>query len=339
MARSTTAVSLDFRWRQTLPDYVVALAWLPDGLTLWAAAISGTIHAFDATTGQPKFTCPGHGFGTMAISLHPDGKVLASAGQDGKVRLWDTQTGQALKVLDGGAAWVEHVLWSPKGDFLISAAGKKLRLWAKDGSLVHSYPDAKSTIAAVTWSPHGREFVVGHYGGVTFYRPDAAQAVNQFEWQGSVISVAWSPDGKMLAGGGQDATVHFWYVKTGEDLQMSGYPTKVRELTWDPTSRYLATGGGEHVVAWDCQPPGPAGSAPTMLEFHRTTLSALAFQRRGSRLISGCPEGNIAVWQPGTKKPLGSANFGEGVSQLVWSPSDGRVAVGGEQGAVAVVVF
>ena len=65
--------------------------------------------------------------------------------------------------------------------------------------------------------------------------------------------MAWSPDGKVLAHGNQDATVHFWYAQTGTDLQMSGYPTKVRELGWDFTSRYLATGGGRMPCVWDCQ--------------------------------------------------------------------------------------
>jgi WD40 repeat protein len=333
-------VKLELRWQQTIPDHVIAINWATDGLTLAAAAVSGPIHVFDAASGNTKYICPGHGFGTTAMSWHPEGKIFATAGQDGKVRLWETATGNPLQVLEGGAAWVEHLAWSPKGDYLVSAAGKKLRLWSKDGTLVQSYPDAKNTITALVWAPYGREFATGNYGGVTFYRPDAAQAVNAFEWSGSVIALAWSPDGKMLAGGGQDATVHFWYIKSGEDLQMSGYPTKIRELSWDPTSRYLATGGGEAVVVWDCSGKGPAGSQPLAFELHQRTLSAVAFQRRGPRMVSGCPDGNIGLWQPGlSTKLLSSIEFSDGVSQLVWSPSDGRIAVGGENGAVGVLVL
>src|SRR5205807_605691 len=83
----------------------------------------------------------------------------------------------------GWAAWVEHVVWGPKGDYLVSAAGKWLRLWAPDGSAAKSYPDAASTVADVAWSPRGKEFVAAGFGGVTFYRPDADGPVNRYEWK------------------------------------------------------------------------------------------------------------------------------------------------------------
>jgi WD40 repeat protein len=65
----------------------------------------------------------------------------------------------------------------------------------------------------------------------------------RFEWKGSILRLAWSPNGRFVATGDQDSTVHFWFEEDRRDLQMSGYPTKVREL-WNAASRYLATGGG-----------------------------------------------------------------------------------------------
>jgi WD40 repeat protein len=337
MARLTTPPRLDPRWRHVIDDHVIALGWAPDGSTIAAASVAGPVTLLDVASGAIRHTLAGHGFGTTALAWHPDGKRLATAGQDGKVRLWDPATGQPLNALDGGAAWVEHLAWGPKGDFLVSAAGKKLRLWAPDGTLVRSFPDAAGTIAGIAWSPRGKEFATGGFGGVTFYRPDADGPVNKFEWKGSLLTLAWSPDGKMLAGGGLDATVHFWYVKTGEDLQMAGYPTKVRELAWDPTSQFLATGGGEAVVVWDCSGDGSAGSTPLAFELHEKPLSAVAFQRRGPVLASAAPDGKVALWYPGgSKKVQAVAEFGEGVSQLAWSPGDGRLAVGGETGAVGL---
>ena len=337
MARLTSPPRLDLRWRHAIDDHVIALGWAPDGATVAAASVAGPVTLFDVGSGNVRHTLAGHGFGTTALAWHPDGKRLATTGQDGKVRLWDTATGQPVAALDGGAAWVEHIAWGPKGDYLVSAAGKKLRLWVPAGTPIKSYPDAAGTIADVAWSPRGKEFVTAGFGGVTFYRPDADGPVNRFEWKGSLLALAWSPDGTMLAGGGLDATVHFWYVKTGEDLQMAGYPTKVRELSWDPTSRFLATGGGEVVVVWDCSGDGPAGSTPLAFELHEKPLAAVAFQHRGPVLASAAADGKVALWYPGgSPKVQAAADFGEGVSQVAWSPGDGRVAVGGEAGAVGV---
>jgi WD40 repeat protein len=337
MARLTSPPRLDPRWRQAIDDHVIALGWAPNGATVAAASVAGPVTLFDVSTAEVRHRLAGHGFGTTALAWHPDGKTLATAGQDGKVRLWDSATGEERAALDGGSAWVEHVAWGPKGDYLASAAGKKLRLWTGDGQLARSYPDAAGTVADVTWSPRGKEFVTAGFGGVTFYRPDADGPVNRYEWKGSLLSLAWSPDAAMLAGGGLDASVHFWYVKSGEDLQMSGYPTKVRELAWDATSRFLATGGGETVVVWDCSGDGPAGSTPLAFELHEKAISALAFQHRGPVLASGASDTMVALWYPGgSKKVQATADFGEGVSRLAWSPGDGRLAVGGEGGAVAV---
>jgi len=337
MARPSTPPQLILRWRQSIDDHVIALGWAPDGSAVAAASVAGPVTLFDSGTGATRHVLAGHGFGTTELAWHPDGTVLATAGQDGKVRLWDSATGQERAAMDGGSTWVEHVAWSSKGDFLVSAAGKKLRLWAPDGKLVTAYPDSQNTIAAVAWSLRGKEFVAAGYGGVTFFRPDADRPVNQFDWRGSIISLKWSPDGNMLAGGGQDATVHFWYVKSGDDLQMSGYPSKVRELSWDASSRYLATGGGPIVVVWDCSGDGPAGSTPLSFELHEKPLSALAFQHRGPVFASGAGDGRIGLWLPGgSKKVQPTATFGEGVSQLAWSPGDKKLAVGGERGAVTI---
>jgi WD40 repeat protein len=131
--------------------------------------------------------------------------------------------------------------------------------------------------------------------------------------------------------------VHFWIVKTGEDLQMWGYPTKVRELAWDPTSRYLATGGGVAVTVWDCSGKGPAGTRPLVFEAHEAPLSALAFQGRGPLLASGGQDGLVALWRPGmTRKPLALATNDAEITRLAWAPDDRSLAIGSASGTVVM---
>lgn len=337
MAKLNSQPRLEARWRQSIGDHVIALAWSPDNSQVAAASVSGPVTIFDVNAGTLAHSLPGHEFGATAICWHPKEPLLASAGQDGKARIWNTKTGAEVAVLPGGSAWVEHTAWSPKGDFLVTAAGRKIKLWSRTGELVREYPPFASTVSGVEWSSKGKEFTVSGYGKVCFYRPDANDVANTFEWKGSILGLAWSPDGKMLAGGGQDATVHFWYVKNGDDLQMSGYPMKITSISWDATSKYLATNGGEMVIAWDCSGDGPAGSKPLMFERHEQPVSAVRFQHRGPLLASGCPAGMVAIWYPGgTKKIQAEADFGEGVSKVAWSPGDGRLAIGGELGGVGM---
>jgi WD40 repeat protein len=74
-----------------------------------------------------------------------------------------------------------------------------------------------------------------------------------------------------------------------------------------------------------------------LFELHSKPISAVAFQKRGPVLASGSPDGKIGFWYPGgSEKVLASVELGEGVSTLAWSPGDGRLAVGGESGAVGM---
>jgi WD40 repeat protein len=337
MALLSQPPTLAQRWQANVGDHVIGMAWSHDRSLLAAAAISGPITIFEAQSGAIKHTFKGHGFGTAAIAWQPGGALIASVGQDGKARLWDSTSGTETAALDAGAAWAERVAWNPRGDRLVTAAGKSLRLWSDAGELLRGYPDQPSTIADLAWAPKGKEFAAAGYGGVAFFTLDADEPRAKFAWKGSVLKLAISPDSKFIAGGAQNCSVHFWQLTNGKDLEMSGYPQKVLELSWDTTSTYLATGGGNQVTIWDCTGKGPAGSTPISFELHDEPISALAFQNRGPLLASTCGGGILALWFPGGwKRPLAQIQIEGGIAQAIWSPNDSRIALGGDQGLVSV---
>ena len=330
--------SLKAMWRTDIDDHPIGLAWSPDGKLLAAAGVSGPITLFNGRDGAVRGNLPGHTLGTMAISWHKNSRLLASVGQDGKVRLWDIKTGRQTSEMEGGASWVERVAFSPAGDRLVSAAGRKLRLWNASGELKYEYPDANSTITDIKWRHDGKQFAISAYNGVVLYDPTKGEPLNRFEWQGSTLTLEWSPDGKHIATGDQDSTVHFWLVDSGQDLQMWGYETKVLELSWSFNSRYLATGGGTQAVIWDCSGKGPENTKPIMLEGHRHLIKHLEFQRRGMLLASGGNDGLLAIWKIEKKKPvmLADAVFKTPIAGLAWSPNDRRIAVSDESGTLSI---
>src|SRR5580700_7304811 len=67
-------------WQAAIPDHTIGIAWSGDGKLVAAAAVSGPITLFDATTGKQSHELKGHGFGTTAIAWQPGGKFLASVG-------------------------------------------------------------------------------------------------------------------------------------------------------------------------------------------------------------------------------------------------------------------
>jgi WD40 repeat protein len=326
-------------WEVHLDDYVVRLAFSPDQRLLAAAGLGGGIHLLDAATGRCFRTLFGHELGTQCISWNHDGSILASGGQDGRVRMWSPASGLLLKDLEGGAAWVEQVAFAPHDPLLVSAAGRSLKLWNVDGACVREYAPHPSTIYDVQWQHGSPFFTSAAYGQLATFKTDAAEPVKTFAWKGSILSVAWSPDDNYIATGNQDASVHFWYRKSGKDLEMTGYPAKVRELSWDAGSRYLATGGSAIVTIWDCGGKGPAGTKPIQLDRHETLLTALDFQNKGGLIASGCRDGLVCVWNPKKEAaPLREAMLDGEVTQLCWAGGDQSLAAGSARGTVRMFI-
>lgn len=325
-------------WDAAGADHVVGLAWSPNGRFVAVVAVSGPVTVFDAKSGQPVANLAGHSFGTMALAWKPTGELLATAGQDGKVRIWDATLWQERAALDGGAAWVEKLAFNTDGQWLASAASKRVRVWDAAGNTIREFADHKSTVTDLAW--RGSLLSVASYGGVRLYNVATGETRSNFEWKGAPLAIAWSPNGAMLAHGNQDATIHFWFAaKPATPLQMSGYATKVRELSWDATSRYLACGGGPAVCVWDCGGKGPEGSKPTLLKGHDEPISAVAWQRRGFLVASGCSQGRVNLWQPANKKGphVGAVSIATPVTAIAWSPDDKSLAVGGADGAVRML--
>jgi WD40 repeat protein len=333
------------RWSYDLDDFPIAVACSRRGSWIAAATSSGPIVIFDARTGDVVTRFAGHAGGTLSISWSPDETLLASGGQDGALRIWDVAKRELIAECDGGAPWVEHVAFDPraasklKSQLIATAAGRLLRLWTADGQLVRSYAPHRSTVAALAWQSGVQEIVTAAYGALTIWTPSRDRHVRRFRWKGSILAIACSRDGRYIATGDQDCTVHFWRMKTGDDLQMSGYPAKVVQLSWDASNRYLATGGSDVVTIWDCK-RSPAGTKPRTCEGHSDLITALAYQHRGDLLASADASGTVFVWAPvRSSTPVAKHAYDAEVVTVAWDPMDASIIAATSNGILSIRVY
>jgi WD40 repeat protein len=121
-------MNLTKNWAATLDDYVIDLAWSPDGNQLAAASAAGPVSLFSTADGAKSHELPGHENGTNCLAWSPVGSplagasesagklgayILATGGQDGAVKFWDAAAGQHTATASLGSAWVEHLAWRP----------------------------------------------------------------------------------------------------------------------------------------------------------------------------------------------------------------------------------
>ena len=379
-----TFMQLTKHWATTLDDYVIDLAWSPDGTLLAAASAGGPVSLFARADGVRRHELPGHENGTNALAWAPKpetrssisevsdpkpeailsdltfGLILATGGQDGAVKFWDAVAGQHTATVSLGSAWVEHLAWRPEAGrviphapgpesmdqtrrvkdnppYLIAAAGKTLSALRVDGSVVHQFKDAPKTISAVAWQPAGGCVAVSYFGGVCLWDADDFIPQQEFVYANGIHALVWSPDSKWLVSGNQDPSVHLWIPGQDIELQMSGYESKVKELSFDHTSRWLATGGGKDCCIWDCAGNGPEGREPAMLP-HDAKVCAVAFQHAHGLLATAARDGVVQLWSPERKQPLrATVKMPAAATKLAWSPDDALLAIGSEKGAVYVL--
>jgi WD40 repeat protein len=325
-------------WSVSLTEPVIDAAWSADGAQVAAIGSEGTAWLVGAADGAIRKSWLAHEGGGFRIDVSRRDGTIASSGQDGHVRL-SGPDGTSIGNFQAGSAWVEQLAWSPDGTWLVVAAGRTVTLWQPGRGVVHVWKDHKSTITALAWRADGQVFAAACYGTVALYRPDPAALIETLPWKTSLISVAPSPDGRWVVAGTQEQSVQIWELpfQAGDELAMSGYAGKVRELAWHMSGRYLATGGGDEIMVWDCGGKGPAGSTPRILEGHQARVNALDYQRTGHLLASGGEDGAVLFWNAGkSSQPLRQTRLNSAVRVVRWSPDQKRVLAGLHGGELAV---
>ncbi len=334
-------MQLTKHWAAPLDDYVIDLAWSPDGTALAAASAAGPVTLFAATDGATRHLLPGHDNGTNCLAWSPAlNSILATGGQDGLVKFWDAAAGQHTGSASLGSTWVEHLAWrrgSTASPLLFAAAGRKLAALRADGTVAHAFKDAPKSISALAAQPGGGCVAVSYFGGVCLWDADDFVVQKEFPYNNGIQSLVWSPDNKWLVSGNQDPSVHLWIPETDIELQMSGYEGKVKHLSFDHTSRWLATSGGRDACIWDCAGAGPEGREPGMLP-HDAPVCAVAFQHTHGLLATASADGVVQLWSPERKQPLrATVKMPVAATKLAWSPDDRLLAIGSEKGVVYVL--
>ncbi|MEY4940199.1 MAG: hypothetical protein RIQ93_1934 [Verrucomicrobiota bacterium] len=351
------SMQLTKHWAALLDDYVIDLAWSADGTHLAAASAAGPIVIHAAADGARLHQLPGHENGANALAwmpatagaaesrAKPAPAILATGGQDGAVKFWDTTAGQHTATAKLGSAWVEHLAWRwPSGEpaarnapLLLAAAGRSLHAVNLDASIAHVFAPAAKTITALAAQPAGGAIAAACYGGVQLWDADDFLLQKEFPYANGIHALVWSPDSKWLVSGNQDPSVHLWIPEKDIELHMSGYEGKVKYLSFDHTSRWLATSGGREACIWDCAGDGPEGREPAMLP-HAAPVCAVKFQNTHGLLATASQDGVVQLWSPDRKQPLrATVKMPTAATKLAWAPDDSQLAIGSEKGHVYVL--
>ncbi|MFI9321597.1 WD40 repeat domain-containing protein [Kitasatospora aureofaciens] len=316
-------------WGAEVDDAPVAVA-AGAGLVAVAGA-AGTAWILDTADGTPvgTVTLPG---GLLALEFSPGGAHLALAGPSG-YGLWRRCDGRFLRAETG--AWSAAVRWA-SDDRVAVASGRRVQVLDPDGARQWGTDLAPSTVTDLAWLRDGRRLVSSAYGGVRCHERHSEKPVAEYKYLGSHLAIALEPNGRWICTGNQDASIHIWRTRDGDELTMHGYPDKIARLAFDPTGRWLASDGAPDITVWDFSGKGPAGTKPRSLRAHET-VTALAWRPGSAAILAGAgTENKLALWRADAGRagallrPAFERELPEPVTALAWAGPDVLVIAGYE---------
>jgi WD40 repeat protein len=311
-----------------LPRPARAATFSRDGSLILTVENSPTARVWNAVDGMPVTTLTQRAEITSA-AFSPDGKLIVTGSRDATGRTWDSSTGVPQATLEGHSGQIVAVAFSPAGNRVATGSvDGQARVWNLAGIPVGIIDGATSSIVSVAFSPDGQSVVAASSDGnaITWGHGQIKQfLVGQ---HGPLRMAVYSPDGATVATAGADS-VRLWEpYGEGRFRGIHAFKGVATAITFDPSGRYLASGGADGTVVVE-----RAGGRPVRTITIGSPVVALKWAQDDDLLVAS-RDGNARLYRNGAGSPAVTIAHG---SQLVGAAlrDDGKVvATAGTDGVV-----
>ncbi len=317
-----------------LDSHVVTARFL--GNVPFFAAADGVIHRLDMGHKSEKT----HD-GLLSAAISPDGTSLITGGEDGRV-VRTHADGSMVELAKVERKWITVVAAGPSGAAAF-AHGKTATAVLADGKRAE-FAETR-TIEGLSFAPKGLRLAAARYNGVSMHWVAAPGQPVDLEWKGAHTGVTFSPDGRFVVTTMQENALHGWKLdsKPGSDtrhMRMSGYPVKVKGVSWSNKGKWLATTGAPAAIVWPFSgKDGPMGKPPLELGTRADILvTSVAFHPVEDILAIGFIDGMILCVRLADEKEALLRRPGKGaITAMNWSQSGKLVAFASEAGDCGVI--
>jgi WD40 repeat protein len=277
-----------------------------------------------------------HGGGILCAAS--DRERIVMGGDDGKLVALDAKGEVALLSTDPKRRWIDNVALHPDGAVAWSA-GKTA--FIRSGKAAEKSLDVASTVGGLALAPKGLRLAVAHYNGATLWFPNMAAKPEVLEWAGSHLGVTFSPDNKFLVTAMHEPALHGWRLADNRHMRMTGYPGRVRSMSWSAGGKALATSGADAVIVWPFgSKDGPMGKEPSMLAPLQARVAVVACHPKQDILAAGYSDGTILMVRMNDgAEILVRKNGTAPVAALAWNAKGTLLAFAAEDGDAGLLAL
>jgi WD40 repeat protein len=318
-----------------IDGHVVSTHFLGD-IPLFATA-AGTIHRLD---GGEKVTEAHQGL--LTCVRDPYSATLLTGGEDGRV-LRIGHNGSINELATVPRKWVSVVAGGPQ-NAVAYGVGKSSFVRLSDGT-TKEFKEER-TVEALTFAPKGLRIAAARYNGVTLHWVATAGDPVDLEWKGAHTGVTFSPDGKFLVTTMQENALHGWKMEAAKGgmearhMRMTGYPAKVKSVSWSPKGKWLASSGAPAAIVWPFSgKDGPMGKSPQELGTRANIMvTNVSFHPAEEVLAIGFIDGMILGVRLADGKEALLRRQGKGaITSMSWSATGKLLAFASESGDCGVI--
>jgi len=316
-----------------IDGHVVAAQFLGD--TPFFATAAGAIHRLD--NGE-KVTQAHEGL--LTCIRDPHSPTLLTGGEDGKV-LRIGGDGSVAELAHVPRKWISVVAGGPQGA-VAYAHGRTSFVRLADGS-TKEFAEERS-VEGLTFAPKGLRIAAARYNGVSLHWVGTNAPAADLEWKGAHTGVTFSPDGRFLVTMMQENALHGWKLdgKPGDarHMRMTGYPAKVKSLSWSVKGKWLASSGAPAAIVWPFSAKdGPMGKAPLELGTRADIMvTNVSFHPAEEVLAIGFIDGMILGVRIADGKEALLRRPGKGaITGMGWSATGKLLAFASEAGDCGVI--
>jgi len=223
--------------------------------------------------------------------------------------------------LKGHTDSVDQLAWHPShADVLGTASGDKtVRVWdARAGKCSYVVETSGQNIN-IAWSPDGQYIVTGNKKDVvSVIDTRKYKVISEKKFDAMVNELAFSRDGEYLlitTGMGSVKVLSFPSFKP--ETQFTAHSSTALCLDFDPTGRYLATGGADALVAlWDLEEMVAVRSFDRLDSQVRT----VSFSHDGAFLACGSEDMRIDISDVATGEHIHNIEVRAATNSIAWNP-------------------
>ena len=244
----------EFKRELAHPGAVTALAWSPDGRSLYVAGHADAVHVWDTATWTIRLRLPGERW-VFGVALDPPGRRAATIEVNGDITVWDTLDGREILAwtIDPALGNLEDrtTHYTADGARIIAGTSNGFVLIhdAETGEVVGQWQAHRTRVMCLDTSPDGKTLYTGGNDGVirAWSLPEGGLIGDFHGHDAGVFSLSVSPDGERILSGARDRVAREWDTR---QMDLSVLPARGSERTWiyqtdfTPDGAWLLIGEG-----------------------------------------------------------------------------------------------